>query len=283
MPIVRNSSPLQTDLQAGHRGRPLLLLVLLILIFVSPYAFRIPWRFAWASLLLILSAAAFYRLQGRPLLGLQASPMQMAAALAVALAVWWAAGIAVGGLSKQAGLILVPFDSTELFFGKPFFQSLNEEIILRAILLTLLATLWPATMRASGLRAWLLPGLAALIFAGLHWVYYNLISSIELHFPTLLTLFFVGFALNGYFLRSGHILFGVAIHAGWNLVRFGGQFFSSDPTTGVREYIKYAHTFNIFEGSPHLLVASAALALLAAWLLWNDGSDHPETARSQSD
>ncbi|MCR9145251.1 MAG: CPBP family intramembrane metalloprotease [bacterium] len=251
---------------AGRRPHPALLIAL-ILIFLAPYIFRIPWRFAWASALLLVCALAALRGGGLELLGLRAPPLQIAAALVPGVAVWWCASLVLVRLSARHNFSFVPFDSIELLIGKPLFQSLNEEMILRALLLGLLLAWRPAARHwMGGQRAWVLmtATVAALIFSGLHWIFYNWLSDVGLRPGTLLSLFFVGFALNAFYLRSGHIYFGIAIHAGWNLVRFGGRFYSGDSL----EYIRYAHTFNLLEGDPAVIAASCGMALLGVVLLW---------------
>ncbi|MEQ9367018.1 MAG: CPBP family intramembrane glutamic endopeptidase [Leptospirales bacterium] len=260
--------PLRADFAGDRRGRALAVLAALLLIFIAPYAFRIPWRFAWASLLLILCAAACYRGGALRLLGLRVGPAQAGAALGLGLIVWWGATLTVADLAERRTIRFVPFDSIELLFGKPFFQSFNEEMILRALLLGLFAAYRPALLHARGPRSWILPGLAALIFSALHWFYYNWLSDVGLRPGTLLSLFLVAFALNSFYLRAGHIFFGVAIHAGWNLVRFGGRFYTGDPQTGGLEYLRYAHTFDLLEGDPGVLGAAGVLAGVGAVLLW---------------
>ncbi len=245
-------------------------LAVLLAGFLLPYAVRVPWRFAWATGLLLVCAIVFYRQDAQRLLGLRAPLWQIAASLMLGAGVWWAASALILDFAGDHGLDFIPFDSIELLFAKPLFQAFNEELILRALLLGVIA-LGLVRIRRGGLRRgddWLISVGAALLFSGLHWIYYNWLSEIGLRMPTLLSLFCVGFALNAFYLRTGHIFFGAAIHAGWNLVRFGGRFYMENPATGQREYVVYARTFNLLEGDPRVLAATATLALVGALLLW---------------
>ncbi len=56
-----------------------------------------------------------------------------------------------------------------------------------------------------------------------------------------------------------HIGFGLALHAGWNLTRFSGDFIYQD------EVMHEGATFNLLEGSGYL--ATLLLFILCAWLL----------------
>ena len=262
----------------GAWRRQAALIVLLLLIFLAPSAFRIPCRFALARAVLIGLGLVFEGRDGWQRLGLRARLRDVLAAGLLGLGVWRLATLAVADLARQSGLVFVPFDSIELAFGKPLFQSLNEEILLRAVLLGLLATCFVKAATGSGSmlaitrltnsQRWIITVAAAAVFSILHLVYYNLISQINPGPVALLTLFFVGFALNGFFVRTGHILFGVAIHAGWNLARFGGRFYSTDPASGALTYVNYAQTFDFLEGSIQVLLAAGLLAVVSGWVLF---------------
>jgi hypothetical protein len=60
---------------------------------------------------------------------------------------------------------------------------------------------------------------------------------------TLFNLFLFTLVCNQFFFRYGHIFFGVALHAGWNLTRFAGAYLNG------KEYFSEGSTFNAIEGS----------------------------------
>ena len=121
--------------------------------------------------------------------------------------------------------------------ASPFLQVLNEEIVLRALLLGFLAK----QIRSERAISW---G-AALLFMLLHWLFYryNVKGPAFLSPLTLLNLFIFGLVCNSLYLKTRHIGFGFALHAGWNLTRFGGVYYLD------KQLVAEGITFNSIEGS----------------------------------
>jgi hypothetical protein len=90
---------------------------------------------------------------------------------------------------------------------------------------------------------------------------------------TLSTLFFFGVATGALFVRQGNIWGCLAIHAGWNVMRFqlgmvagGGE--------GARPLTE-GEGFHLLEGSPYVLALSAFLAITLFWNLPPRSGLHP--------
>jgi membrane protease YdiL (CAAX protease family) len=94
------------------------------------------------------------------------------------------------------------------------FQTLNEEMVLRALLLTTLTQILKVRF--------LLSIAVAGVFTLLHFVLYRFgPPQTALSVQALTALLLVGFAFNEFFLVTGSIAVPWAIHLGWNLTRFG--------------------------------------------------------------
>lgn len=127
-------------------------------------------------------------------------------------------------------------------------QPLNEEIVLRALLLGFFAHFF--SNRAC------LAIIAALVFSGLHLlIYYFGQLNTQLDISALLTLFFFALAANSLYLAFNHIAFGFVFHLAWNWWRFSGDIVRD----GV--VLNEAQTFNALEGSTTVLIFVSLLSL----------------------
>lgn len=150
------------------------------------------------------------------------------------------------------------------------FQTLNEEIVFRALLLGALGR-WGIKDR------WLIL-VPAIAFSLLHWVMYryNLLESNRgtLTPIALLTILCFGIAANALYLHFKNILYPWAIHCAWNLNRFGHEIYDRKaPETEIQEYL----TFNIFEGSPSVLFISTVLASFSLWIFFRGKTQSKES------
>ena len=142
-------------------------------------------------------------------------------------------------LQASSGVVIAP--------GLAWFslsQVAHQEIFLRGALL-------PATASLLGSPAAASVGAAAL-FTALHPLFFGGFES----WLVLWTLFAMGLAGNALFFRFGSIALPLAIHAAWNLNRFGEAYRSG--------LVSEAESFSVFEGAPE--TALAAGVLLAACL-----------------
>jgi len=136
-----------------------------------------------------------------------------------------------------------------------FFQVFNDEILMRAALLTLLLQVFPYPKAV-------IVGLA-LVFSGGHRVVYGL-DGTEIGFPALTTLFSLGVIANALFVRFRHIGFGFALHYAWNFWRFGTRYYLDG------RHLLEGETFNYLEGNPWVVGGSVVtmLCVCAAQISW---------------
>ncbi len=154
------------------------------------------------------------------------------------------------GVSTNLVTVLAQQGGLELRRGPAFPQSLlqllqvlNEEIVFRALLLR-------AVIHLCGRRkiAVLLASiLCALVFSVGHFLlyYFNEIPANQsvLQPLTLLNLFLFGLACSWAFIKSGSIAFPLALHAAWNIPRFGSFFYSNG------SFVYDGPIFNVLEGT----------------------------------
>ncbi|MEM7135822.1 MAG: CPBP family glutamic-type intramembrane protease [Myxococcota bacterium] len=223
---------------------------LYVLPFFQPSAW---WRFVPSTVAILLcgaivlgrSAPSFFGLR----LGLRAS-LQSGALLAAAMA--------------GAHFVLSTYVATYLEFSPElsalnvvhqFFQVLNDEMVMRAALITVVLSLWPAPKAV-------IPLLAG-VFALGHSLFYGL-GGVAIHTPALLTLFAFGVIANTLFVAFGHIWYGFALHYAWNIYRFNAAYY----VDGRR--LLEGETFNYIEGNAWVTCASLALMtiVLGVYARW---------------
>ncbi len=132
------------------------------------------------------------------------------------------------------------------------FQALNEEMVLRALLLTVLARVMTVRLTASAATA--------SVFAALHFLlYWSRAPHTVLAVSTLATLFLIGMVLNESFLVTRSIAIPFGVHLGWNFTRFGNDWVQR----GSGNCLEQGMSFNIIEGNSWIMATAFALALLA--------------------
>lgn len=182
--------------------------------------------------------------------------------------------ILAGGLMITSGLMsAITADSQVQIAGhRPLFsasQVLHQELVLRGLLLGTLAG-----RRSSPV---VLAAVAAIVFAAVHPLLFWWRWDLVLPATTGLTLFAFAWATNLLFLRTRHIGYSLAVHAAWNLPRFGTHYGRDALDRPITEWTSFA----VIEGSPVALAAS--LALLAGVLLIQARTPRgaPPTARKE--
>ena len=134
-----------------------------------------------------------------------------------------------------------------------FFYSLNEEIIMGALLLKGIKHRW------LNVSEWKISVGIALGFSILHFVFFKWIflNSGNLNFTILLSLFFVGIFRNNLILKTGHIGYSWAIHFGWVFPMLGCAHFNK-----IQEnYLTDFERFDIYLGDNTTAIISAFLAI----------------------
>lgn len=222
----------------------------LIVGFLLPYSRINAWNFIPAFGVILICARSLRGWKAREWLGIALSRRELARTLA------WSAGLALTfrfallQLAAEAGLRFDASAWSPLLRTRPVFQVLNEEMLFRAVLLRELGR--------TGASAWKLSLGSAIFFALSHILFYWLKDGIWLQPVALWNLLVFSVACNSLFLHYGHIGYGYAIHVGWNLTRFGGDFFRGSTL------LSEGTAFNVLEGSPwfSLLITPATAILL---------------------
>lgn len=217
--------------------------------YLLPY-FSLPgtwWRAIPSTALILVLAGLVFGKQAIAFLGLRLTPRASLMTLVVFVVAAFASNEAIGAIVAAGPLSASSHRS--LFSGvHQFFQVLNDEMILRAAVLTLVLRVWPYPKSiALG---------CALLFSVAHHVVYRL-HGVHIEAEALLTLFSFGVLANLLFLRFGHIGYGWALHYGWNLMRFGSVYAVDG------RYLSEGMSFNYLEGNAWLATASTCAAVAA--------------------
>jgi len=144
-----------------------------------------------------------------------------------------------------------PYSHMWRYLATPF-QVLNEEMVIRAFLLTVLIRLIQRPMVVSVV--------VAVLFAVLHFLLYRFgPPGTALSIGALTTLFLVALALNQFFLTTGSIAIPLGVHFGWNFTRFGNDWISRNSGVLLPDGID----FNLIEGNFIVVAFAVGLVVLA--------------------
>jgi membrane protease YdiL (CAAX protease family) len=239
------------------RFTPRQVLIGLAVLFIFSVPYTLGWAWGWWKFAAASMGAVLLWRWARPEhfaadLGIRVRRIDFAMALSLLLVVGIGAGCLIPGILRQHGYIRGHTDLAWMLWATPF-QTLNEEMVLRALLLTALAHILKVRF--------LLSVAVAGFFALLHFTLYRFgPPHTTLSVQALTTLFFVGFALNELFMATGSIAGPWAIHLGWNLTRYGNDWVGQS-SPGV---IPQGADFNLIEGNPWVIAFAVALALVAS-------------------
>jgi membrane protease YdiL (CAAX protease family) len=219
------------------------------------------WKFIPSTLAIIGTTYFFSSFQFHKKLGLTGDLRHWVHALILLSVVFYLSPWVMNYALDGSGYSLVKSPFIE-YLVSPF-QTLNEEMVFRGLLLTFLLN-----TRLTRGPVVILP---ALIFGLFHWLFfkYNLASENrgELTLVALFTIILFGIATNALFVKTGSIALPWALHLGWNLNRFGSHIsFVEDPLVKIPEVT----TFNLLEGQYSVLFLSLVLALAALIYLFGN-------------
>lgn len=145
-----------------------------------------------------------------------------------------------------------------------FSQTLNEEMIVGALLLNSLRRGLPALH-----PLWIAMSVA-IVFALLHYPFYAWVVAGwhrgEVTTAALLTLFAIGMVRNNLILQTGNISCAWVLHFGFNVVFFRGSFY--DPAAEV--YLNQPERFNLILGSPWMLIIGVFILIGSLFLYRKD-------------
>lgn len=235
------------------------------------------WTAPAGSALIALLARIAWPGNARQALGLAVPGKALAVALLLFCAILAGSFWLTGAIASDAGVDYVPVYANArglTLLVHTLGQVLNEEIILGALLLRFLQGRLKAAHPA------VLSVAAALAFALLHAAFYGLQppgapNYGHLAAATLVTLFAAGVARNNFILRTGHIGFALALHAGWNIAFMDSLFFA--PGSGAE--LAEPAMFNLVLGDPRMIAVTAAL-MAASFTLYARADPRRESQAS---
>ena len=144
------------------------------------------------------------------------------------------------------------------WYVSQFFQVLNDELVIRASLLTTLLWVFPYPRTVIVLTAFM--------FAFGHQLVYGF-DGVHIDSIALLSLFSFGVIANTLFVRFGHIGYGVALHYAWNAVRFTATYRRGG------DILREGVTFNYIEGDFMVATLStlAMIGVFVGYTTWAGG------------
>ena len=144
------------------------------------------------------------------------------------------------------------------------FYSLNEELILRGLVLLFLRNKYE---RVNPIYISLL---VAFVFSVMHYTFYRWIFQGDaqgiISLMTLLSLFLVGIIRNNLILKCAHIGYSWALHFSWMAIMFGFSFY--DPKNN--NFLSQTERFNFFIGNEITIGISFVLVIVTTIILYNN-------------
>ncbi len=225
----------------------------MVFAYLAPYYSTLTWRFPIGTLGVLSACGLVFTGQLLEKSGLRISRRDAGISAALFFMVYLVARRlipwSIQEISVNSAFVMDRFNWQ---LGLQFFQVLNDEIVLRAVLLGALFY---------ALREKLLTSIiAAFLFSLAHAAYYySGAEPVQLAPLVLLNLFLFSLVCNWTFFTFKHIGFAIALHAGWNLFRFSGHLIDFSTHQPVSE----GQTFNLIESSLGLtlLIGTVLLAL----------------------
>ena len=105
-------------------------------------------------------------------------------------------------------------------------------------------------------------GFGAILFMLWHIAFFPLMQNVWLSGKTLTSLFLFAYAANNLFFTYRNIGVPMAVHSGWNLVKFNGEYIGLQTFEAVPE----GYAFNAVEGSTIIVVFALTLAVVSELL-----------------
>jgi hypothetical protein len=223
---------------------------------VAAYAFPylylpgVWWRAIPSTCVILFIGAMFHGRDMPRFFGLKLSWKELAVSAGLFLMVLPACGYLILSVVVVEPLSARPYAYPPAHIHQ-FFQVFNDEIVLRAALLTLLLRTvpYPKTVII----------LTAALFSVAHHVLYRL-NGVDIDWPAMVSLFSFGVIANALFVRYRHIGYGCALHYAWNFYRFNSTY-----SLGGRA-LSEGMTFNYIEGNGWVATGSLiAFALVFVW------------------
>ena len=231
--------------------------MLTLCLLYAGYSWELPYfKFAPSSLGIVFLSFLFYQKKGMHLLGLKASSNFYIFAFLSSIILCLISACLIDFVLKQQGAIMVSRTYEHILVNS--FQTLNEEIVFRSLLLiTILKFFRNPTQSQILLFVLILP---AALFSIIHHLFFSILVNPEnqgqLEPLVFVTLFSFGLATNSFFLAFRNILVPWAVHSAWNIARFS----FSIQTPSQQALLEY-QGFNLIEGSWQICLLSITLAI----------------------
>lgn len=237
--------------QTAAWKRPLLIVAgtaVGIAAYLFPYVFMLGewWRWLPSTLVILIVGAAFHGSSTARFFGLRMSVRATAATAGLFLMLLPICAYVLLDVLNDPPLHIQAYTYRPKYVGQ-FFQVFNDEIVLRAAVITMLLQ-WIRYPLAVSL-------VLAAFFAMGHYLLYSFHGS-EIGWEALTTLFLFGAIANLLFIRFGHIGYSLAAHYAWNFYRFNSSYFVS----GYE--IPQGETFNYVEGNGWVAVIALTAFVL---------------------
>lgn len=224
--------------------------ILLIFFFIIPYCQPFWWKFIIALPFILLITHYKYPYKTLEQAGLNIPLKQLCISCGIFLIFFLLSHFYINIIIVQKDILFYP--NPPIWILTIIFQVFNEEIVTRALLLNFLKTKIKKNITCAIV--------AALSFAILHFLLYYPVAKIILNPQALLAIFLFGLICNFLFLKFKHIGFGLAMHLGWNIVRFSGVYFKNNMM------IPEGQLFNMFEGTWSIIFFLIALITLGHFI-----------------
>jgi membrane protease YdiL (CAAX protease family) len=230
-------------------------------IFFLSYAIHSWWQFPLCTLILF-TLFYFTNNHHRLIPYLKLTKATAIIAILIFIALYYFLEYTIHHTTQLQGIIMIPTTIGLKWDTALGFQVLNEEIMLRAVLLQLFFTRFRSRIKVSII--------VAIFFALLHFAFYFLAQGAILSLSALTSLFVFFLIFNLIYYWTGHIWFGVAFHLAWNLTRFTHYFYWH----GKR--LEEGALFNYIEGSGFSLVMLLTILTLVCSIRYISKHFHPK-------
>jgi len=241
----------------GLKRRILFLLLLLSYLLFSYYAVGGWWNSSVGTALILFFSYLLWNNDFLQQTGLQLNFKTIIRSLILAMFITFNSYMVMRHIAGRYNTVIM-FSEWRNYYHDIFY-TLNEEIVLGAMLLFILTRRWK-------IRPFTASILLAVVFALIHYVFYRWIfldrGIIEI--STLTTLFFVGFVRNSLIVLTGHIGYSWALHFGWMAVMLGSAHIDLVNEKILGELVK----FNTYLGSAEMVITSIIIAgiCLVFWI-----------------
>jgi len=237
---------------------PLLFSLLILLYVIFSYNFLHGWwNSSIGSILIIFLSYLIWEKGFLKQIGLQLNLQTIAKSIILAVIITTCALLIMKYIGNKSN-IQIEYPNWRDYYHDIFY-TLNEEIVIGAILLFTLVNKWKIRPVVASLCL-------AVFFSLIHYIFYKWIFADRgvIGISTLITLFLVGFVRNSLIIQTGHIGYSWALHFGWIVIMFG----SSHTDLNTNMVITEPETFNLYLGSTEMLIISIIMAgfFLAYWI-----------------